>query len=450
MTDTAMRDITLDTLFQIFRDRGVVRVFIKYLAPNDNSKNQVYLGGDFSVLGVLPSGDLEKSQSTSEKLGRRKRQILKAPIKLTWVDATGSAYPAPRAQLILYPQYPEVRLSGLVQGSGAPIAKWFDSQRDGRMPGRVLLLGVSTTGEATGYLASPDSGLSRQLSTMRKIGSFGALTEIEFLRADPLEVLLAELTRINQLGWIDAKRILATGAIAPCNGQNCGGYTLEAELGVRPSGLAQPDYLGWEIKTFSVREFGATASAVITVMTPEPDGGVYVDKGPEVFVRRFGYPDRKGRPDRINFGGVHKYGSPHALTGLQLTLAGYDAKTRKILDVDAGIELVSSNECAASWSYRKLIQHWKDKHEKAAYVPNKAEIASPRRYHFADSVGLGEGADFDRLLGAFARGELYYDPGLKLEMASTRSPRLKRRNQFRIKYSHAGALYRDFLQRALA
>ena len=198
--------------------------------------------------------------------------------------------------MILYPQYPEVRISGLVQGSGAPIGRWFDSQKDGRKPGRILILGVSTTGEVTGFLCVPDSGLSRQLSTAREIGFFGALTEIDFLRADPFDLLLAELRQYHRLGWIPAKRILSTGVVAPCNGQNCGGYTLEAELGVRPNGLAQPDYLGWEIKTFSVRDFDATASAVITVMTPEPDGGVYFDKGPEVFVRRFGYPDRMGRP----------------------------------------------------------------------------------------------------------------------------------------------------------
>ena len=98
MTDTAIRDITLDMLFQIFRDRGVVRVFIKNLAPNDNSKNQIYIGGDLSVLGVLPSGELQKSLSTSAKPGRRKKQILKAPIKLTWVDASGISYPAPRTR----------------------------------------------------------------------------------------------------------------------------------------------------------------------------------------------------------------------------------------------------------------------------------------------------------------------------------------------------------------
>jgi hypothetical protein len=446
MASTASRGIVLDNLFQMFRDRGVVRLFIKRLAPNDNSKNQIYLGGDFSVLGVLPSGDLAKSPSTSLKPGRRNRQILKAPIRLTWLDSAGKAYPAPHSQLILYPQYPEVRLSGVVQGSGAPISTWLDSDRDGRTPGRILFIGVSTNGDVTGYLTAPDSGLDRQLDAVSVIGTFGALVELEFLRADPLGTLLAQLRRIHDLGWITGKRLQTPGKFVPCDGQNCGGYTLEAELGVQPNGLAEPDYLGWEIKTFTVREFDGTGSAVITVMTPEPDGGIYCDRGPETFVRTFGYPDRKGRPDRINFGGVHKFGLKHPRTGLQLVLTGYDTNAKKILDVDGGIELTAGYECTASWSYKKLIQHWKAKHEKAAYVPNTAKLGPPRSYWFADSVGLGEGAEFDRLLLALALGNLYYDPSLKLVGASSRAPVLKRRNQFRIKYRHVGDLYSVFRQ----
>jgi hypothetical protein len=29
---------------------------------------------------------------------------------------------------------------------------------------------------------------------------------------------------------------------------NCGGYTLEAELGATPNGYSEPDFMGWEIK----------------------------------------------------------------------------------------------------------------------------------------------------------------------------------------------------------
>jgi hypothetical protein len=38
-------------------------------------------------------------------------------------------------------------------------------------------------------------------------------------------------------------------------------------------------------------------------------------------------------------------------------------------------------------------------------------------------------------------GKVYYDPGIKLERASTARPSIKRRAQFRIKSAEVGALY---------
>lgn len=434
----------LDTLSRMFRDNRVERIFIKRLAPNDNSKNQIYLGGDFSVLNVLPSGELHTAKSGSVKPGRRNRQILKSPLRFFWVDGAGRQYLAPRAQLILYPQYPEVRLSGIVQGSGTSLGRWLDVARDGRKAGRILILGVSTTGDVFACLALPGSATAKALESSASIGSFGALDEISFGLADPRRSLIDQLRRIHALGWIPAKKLDRMGRMEACCGQNCGGYTLEAELGVIPNGLVQPDYHGWEVKTFSVRDFDSTAPSVITVMTPEPDGGFYHEKGPRAFVKKFGYTDRKGRANRMNFGGVHKYRVQHALTGLILDLSGYDTNTRKILDAEGGIALLAGDRCAASWSFRKLIEHWKKKHAQAAYVPNLATKDVPRSYYYAPRAGLGEGADFGRLVGAFVRGDLYYDPGLKLETPTGASAKVKCRNQFRIKYRNVWELYERF------
>ncbi|MEO0062747.1 MAG: hypothetical protein RLZZ08_1307, partial [Pseudomonadota bacterium] len=32
-------------------------------------------------------------------------------------------------------------------------------------------------------------------------------------------------------------------------------YTLEAELGITPNGIAEPDFQGWEVKQYGVRDF---------------------------------------------------------------------------------------------------------------------------------------------------------------------------------------------------
>lgn len=51
---------------------------------------------------------------------------------------------------------------------------------------------------------------------------------------------------------------------------------------------------------------------------------------------------------------------------------------------------------------------------------------------------FGKGTDF---LKAMARGQIYYDPGIKLENASSSNPKIKRRSQFRIKPVDIQGLY---------
>lgn len=54
---------------------------------------------------------------------------------------------------------------------------------------------------------------------------------------------------------------------------------------------------------------------------------------------------------------------------------------------------------------------------------------------------LCEGTDFFRFMAAVAGGIVYYDPGIKLEGASTGRPETKRRSQFRVKSSDIAELY---------
>lgn len=76
-------------------------------------------------------------------------------------------------------------------------------------------------------------------------------------------------------------------------------------------------------------------------MTPEPTGGFYRERGVEAFVRQFGYADKRERPDRLNFGGVHRVGERHATTHLTMMLPGYDAARGRITDANGCIALVS-------------------------------------------------------------------------------------------------------------
>jgi hypothetical protein len=178
-------------------------------------------------------------------------------------------------------------------------------------------------------------------------------------------------------------------------------------------------------------------------MTPVPTKGVYASEGVEAFIRRFGYPDRQ-IADRRNFGGVHNAVRACAATGLLLSLVGYDARKKKITDLSGGISLLSpEGEAAATWPYAGLLAHWNRKHARAAYVPSVVREERVRQYRFGSRVRLGTGTDFLLFLEAASLGAVYYDPGIKMENASTAHPQIKRRSQFRIKSAQIPLLYRE-------
>lgn len=441
------RELEFHKLKAMMAAAGVTQLYFKILAPNDNNKNQPYLGSDLSALNIFPTGKLVASDSISGKTSLRPgRKKFTAPLKFSWMDAEGCIAPAPGAQLILYPQYPEVRFSGFLRQCEKAPHELMDPNKRGRDNGRVLFMGVAEAGAIIGYLASPESVIAKSVIGLKHVERHGLFGKIELHMAASKTysriVLLNELRRIHRLGWIKGRRLQAGQPPVDCNNPNCGGYTLEAELGVLPSGAAEPDFMGWEVKQYGVNSFDSAGSRPITLMTPEPDGGFYSDSGVEAFIRKFGYADKVGRADRYNFGGIHKYGDRHSTTGLTLTLLGYDAKKNKIIDPSAGLALISEiGQQAAVWHYSKLIDHWKRKHAQAVYVPSLSKVTAVREYYYGKIVRLGVGTDFFRFLGAIAAQRIYYDPGIKLEKASSTNPKTKRRSQFRVKSSQLDALY---------
>ena len=181
----------------------------------------------------------------------------------------------------------------------------------------------------------------------------------------------------------------------------------------------------------------------VTLMTPEPTGGVYRIEGVAGFMKRFGYPDQSGKPDRFNFGGWYDcQRAHHALTGLRMTLTGYDERAGKITDLDGGMALVdATDEIAASWTFKGMMAHWNRKHAQAAYVPSLFR-APPPEYRYGAHILLCEQTDFLLFLRAFAAGRIYYDPAVKVENASSAAPQIKRRSQFRVAHADLTQLYR--------
>ncbi|MCA9761126.1 MAG: hypothetical protein KC463_06385 [Streptococcus sp.] len=427
--------MNLERLKSLYSDSGCLKIYAKRLAPNDNSKNQVYLGGSFDILNIFPISEIITDSS-----GDWERERFKAKLKFSWITEDGNLYPAPNSQLILYPKYPEVRFSGFLLGCDNPPSDLMTQ----RLADRILFLGISTNGTVLGYVDSPESEIAtelQQLSISEEHGVFKVITLPKALngRAN----LLSELKRIHELDWIVSKRLDSQKNILPCLSPNCGGYTLEAELGITPNGYSEPDYLGWEVKQFSVNNFARINSKVITLMTPEPTDGFYNTSGTEAFIRKYGYADKRGRADRLNFGGIHKVGITSNLTNLKMELIGFDSESGKIRSSEGRIALLDKldNE-AASWSFSSLMLHWNRKHNQACYVPSMSETDPVRKYKYGHKVILGKNTDFQFFLRQMAIGNIYYDPGIKMENASG-NKKIKKRSQFRIKSGHLPTLYQD-------
>jgi hypothetical protein len=428
---------SLAQVISFMRAQGCADVFLKDLAENDNPKNQVYFGPDFKVLNAFPNLDIQAA-----KTGTKETPIFKSDLCFSWINEEGNKFRAPHAKLIFYPQYPEVRFSGFLLGcKGAP-----SQLMNQRLKDRKLFIGVSPTGESYGYLVGPDHPIALEVdgnSGLKQIGVFRSLRSLLY-DVDSKDVLLAKLMQISEKGWIESKRLNKDGKLLPCLAPNCGGYTLEAELGIIPNGIAEPDYLGWEVKQHKVSNFEKLDAGAITLMTPEPTDGMYCREGVIPFVMKYGYPDKCGRPDRMNFGGVHRAGQRHALTGLSLELLGFDPVKKKITKSDGGIALVSiDGEIAAFWDFAGLMKHWNKKHAQAVYVPSLVKKDPVLEYEYGPVVRLGEGTNFLKLLEAFTNSTVYYDPGIKVENMSS-SPKTKRRSQFRIKSGHLDSLYSTF------
>jgi len=425
--------VNLEDVQRLFADTGCTRLYAKLLADNDNSKNQIYFGPDFKALNLLPNEGIVAAPSG------KSGSIFKAKLEFSWLLENGSTVPAHGAQLILYPQYPEVRFSGFLRGSQQAPSELMRT----RDKGRVLFLGVAGN-QILGFVVSPLSLVAREFQARFPRPTIGVFNELVLPRilsqVAGRVALLTELRRIHKKGWIQSKQLGNTGLL-PCNAPQCGGLTLEAELGIPKNSKSEPDFHGWEIKQHGVSDLERLNTGVITLMTPEPNGGYYKEEGVAAFIRRFGYADKQGRQGRFNFGGIHKVGIQQKSTRLTIRLLGYDSLKHRIIDANGSVQLIDgSGLVAASWSFTGLLKHWTRKHEKAAYIPSECQKEPERKYRYGGKGRLAMRTDFLLFLKAMSDGAIYYDPGIKVEI-SNHGHTVKRRSQFRVSSRDIPRLY---------
>ena len=424
------------SLMKRFAELGAIRAFCKPLAENDNSKQQIYLGSSLEVVQMFPFRKVESTQ-------KGKKSTYKAKLDFYWVGDDFSEQ-AIGAQLILYPQYPEVRLSGFLQGCTRapneylrPVPK--ESRRfNNGSDGRVLFFGITGNGETLAYLAHAESMPAKEFQHNNLTGQYkqeNVFFNLPLRERDSKTALLERLSTIRKGGWHPSIKLNRAGEIEPYKARNGGGYTLEALLGIIPNARSAPDFMGWEIKAYS-------GKSRITLMTPEPNGGMYGDEGVKAFVSKFGAPAKN---DTLYFTGTHCINKRNSKTGLTLFVRGFDLARRTIMDVNGAVELLTDTGlCAAAWSFSDLMISWNKKHAQAAYIHYKSAKEGTPAYSYLSPALLGEGTDFSRYLSAICKGLVIFDPGSKVMNASTAKSSVKARSQFRVSIQHLETLYQKF------
>src|SRR5690606_15957048 len=120
----------------------------------------VYFGGSFEILNILPISEIK-----TEEAGDWNKERFKATINFSWIGDDGNVYPAPNAQLILYPKYPEVRFSGFLAKCQNPPSELMTQ----RLAERLLFFAVSKNGTVLGYVASPTSEIAKEFNQIKSV-----------------------------------------------------------------------------------------------------------------------------------------------------------------------------------------------------------------------------------------------------------------------------------------
>jgi len=426
----------LKDVSRIMRSHGAHTVIFKLLANNDNSKQQIYFGSDFDILRNIPTGDIYE-----DGFSDRKGAIFKAKVPLSWIDLDGNVQQAKGSQFILYPKYPEVRLSGFVKGCGLAPSHLMQpptpEEREQRLAGglnRCLVFGICQD-RVLAYVSPWDSALSREAANKIDTGESKLFTSVFYeysensSKTSTRTRLIERLNDIYHMGFIRSCRLDSAGNLIPYTAQNGAGFTLESFFGITPNGRSEPDFLDWELKAHS--------SGVVTLMTPEPDMGVYLDN-----IHNFLDEYATSRTEKkINFASIHRMNEMNNKSSLTMTFTGFDHFKSEITDPKGGMVLIDQNgHIAAGWSFQKLLNHWKRKHSNTCYVNYQKEMREVPYFSFGPEVRLCTGANIKSYLLALTDSIVYYDPGINIKMIDGKW-KVKKRNQFRIKWKDIPSIY---------
>ncbi|PSJ22142.1 hypothetical protein CVH10_08710 [Halomonas sp. ND22Bw] len=449
----------IEELRDLLSRHGVQKALLKVLPKNANDKNQVYVASDFGLLFdsfAMTFTERGSSTSMSKPASSPGRRITEAAFdEFHWLKPGGELVRAKRVKAIVYPQYPEARLSGFQTIEGdMPAAMSVTWTKENPEEPRLLVLGCRKDGSCIALLAVDLSdALMKSLKKMRGTDRARAWKmtyckpHIERL---PIDRIISELAPVVSHEWLGS-RLDTMGNVLPFKGTQVCGYTLERALGITPNSSKDGDLYGIELKTFT--------SNRLTLFTPEPDLGLYAQDF-ATFMRRYGYRDGNGN---YRLTGTHRAGVVCPKSQLRLEVVEYQVEPETgewIMDelgnrvpfpynperplsgkVDALEVLLFDphGNVAAGWSFERLMNCWGAKHNHVVYVPaEKEKLADddPRRQdgyeftvRFSNRALIGEGTSAENLFLAIAKGIIYLDPAPKLMGEGGQH---KRRSQWRV------------------
>lgn len=422
---------------------GAEVALLKTLPKNANDKNQIYLASDFGVLYDLfdlTFAERGNSASATKRRSSSADSILEAVFNsFQWVTRDGRLVTARKVKAIIYPQYPEARLSGIQTVENTMPQSLSVGYTKGN-PGakRLLVLGKLPQGKCVGIVyIDYDDKFEAEIGALPGFERARACKRLDIYQNNS-HMLEVDLRAVLGRSF-DGCRMGTMMQKLPFSGTQVCGYTLEHALGIVPNSGSDGDLHGIELKTHT--------QAKVTLFTPEPDGGLYAANFGE-FMHRFGYTDKDGN---LRLTGIHRAGVMCSQSRLTLfvrerrkedgVMVEYDPNTPLTPKVD-GVDVALVDEtgfAAATWSLERLMNCWGAKHNEVVYIPavkevNPNEAARLAGYEYRITFGATvmwcKHTSAERLLKAIQEGMIFLDPAPKLH---TTNPSLsKRRAQWRV------------------
>ncbi|WP_169726066.1 MvaI/BcnI family restriction endonuclease [Aestuariibacter salexigens] len=445
----------IDGLLTTVKGLGCDHALVKVLGKNANDKNQVYWNSDFNMLNQIHDFHFQErafSTSTTKPLSNTRARIPEGIFKsFYWVDTEHKLVAAKNAKMLIYAQYPEMRLSGFKTiENQIPESLSVEFTKANPDVKRLFVLGrVPGTG-AVAFMVIADDYLVEQVRKLRG-HELSQVVKVLLDGNDKHGRLMPLLAKVANT-WIPGVRFNKKGETIPFNSTQVCGYTLEHALDIRPNADKNGDFEGIELKTHTMRK--------VSLMTPEPDMGLYAKDfkafmtDPEICYLK---PDGSWR-----FTGIHKTGNRCARSNLTMEIVNYDPNEKnfsKQLNKDIYVGLFKPDgTLAAGWSLERLMNCWGAKHNEAVYIPAEKRAAEGQtaidmgcanEVRFANTVMWCKGTGPDKLLRAIYEGIIILDPAPKYV---PEQPKLtKRRCQWRVNDISAALphLYESFKEVAL-